>query len=367
MWQTHRVASLPPWLVPLQRRIDEALSRGAWAASCAVYEHDGQLEFVTRTNRDVLATIRFRAPGETAVREWRCSLGGALVLVAGGAEIERISSPDTEAISWVAAALLNTAWKLPAIPVRLEPMARDQWWLAVCQDHRGTSALPLSRVPISAIGGRPLGEALPKLFARTSISGLRARIDAERRVLGDDWAVTVAAAAAEVFNSPEALTGADRGLAMLEWEVSSRGLAETDWTVAASSPPPDSTAPPTDRRARLDAAVQKQAQEDAFGTGLQSPRSGREIVSLDQPVGPSQESPSLAERLPVELGLGRGLEIDDLLAAANLTDRERAVLALLRCGLTQAEIGARLGITTSTAGVHSRNIKKKLRGARSAE
>ncbi|MFI5258886.1 MAG: sigma factor-like helix-turn-helix DNA-binding protein [Candidatus Limnocylindrales bacterium] len=356
------MTDLPPWLVPLQRRIDEALSRGAWAASCACYERDGRAEFDTRTNGNVLATIRFQAPGETAVRQWRSSLGAALILAAGGARIETISCPDNEAIGWVATAVINMSWRLPAVPVRLRPIDRGRGWAAFCSDLRGVSALPLSRVRISAIGGRPMGEALSESFARTTIPRLRARMDAERRALGDDFPVTVAAAAAEVFNSPEGMAGTDDGLATLEWQVSSRGLAENDWGIVASSRAPASTIPSPDRWGRLDAAVQKQAQEDVFGTGVHSPRSIRSVVSLDKPVGTSDESPLLGELLPAELDLGPGLEIDDLLAAANLTDREREVFELQRLdGLKQAEIAERLGIAPGTVANLSAKAAKKVR------
>jgi hypothetical protein len=354
------VTDTPPWLVPLQSRIDEALSHDAWAASCAAYERDGRVEFDTSTNGDVLATIRYQAFGEMVVRESRCSLGVALILAAGGARIERISGPDNDAISWVGTALINTSWRLPALPIRLGPFARDRWWLVVCSDSRGTAALPLSRVRISAIGGRPMGEALSESFARTRIPGLRVRVDAERRALGGNFPVTVAAAAAEVFNSPEGMAGADDGLATLEWQVFSRGVAENDWTTVAISPAPAST--PTDRAGRLDAAVQKQAQEDAFGAGVHSPRSIRDIVSLDAPVGSSDETSSLGDLLPAELDLGSGIEIVDLLASANLTDREREVFELQFLDrLKQVEIAERLGIKPGTVANLSGKAAKKVR------
>jgi hypothetical protein len=360
------VTDTPPWLVPLQSRIYEALSRGAWAASCAFYERDGRGEFVTRTNVDVLATIRFEAPGETAVREWRCSLGVALILAAGGAHIERISCPDNDAIGWVATAVVNMSWTLPAMPVRLplRPIDRGRGWAAECHDFRGTSALPLSRIPMSALGGRPFGEALSEAVARTTIPGLSTRIHRERRVLGDDFPVTVAAAAADVFDSPTAMAGADVGLATLEWQVMSRGLAEADWTTVASSPAGGTPSRTLRRRARLNAAVEKQAQEDAFGMGVRSPRSIWNIVSLDAPVGTSDESPSLGELLPGGLDLGPGLEMDDLLAAANLTDREREVFELqFTDGLKQVEIAERLGIAPGTVASLSARAAKKVRAS----
>jgi hypothetical protein len=359
------VTDTPPWLDPLQSRMEEALSRDAWAASCAGYERDGRVVFETATDRDVLATIRLQAPGETAVRQRRWSLGVALILAAGGARIERISRPDNDAIGWEATAVINMSRRLPAIPVRLRPIDRDRWWAAVCHDSRGVSASALSRVRMSAIGGRPLGEALSEAVARTTIPGLRARIDAERRELGVDFPVTVAAAAADVFDSPAAMAGADDGLATLEWQLMSRGLAEADWTMVASSPEFGASSRTPGRRARLNAALEKQAQEDAFGKGVRSPRSIWNIVSLDAPVGTSDESPSLGELLPAELDLSSGLEIADLLAAANLTGREREIVDLLLQDLTQREIAKRLHIAPGTVAALSSLAKQKLKRARS--
>ncbi|HZS68351.1 MAG TPA: helix-turn-helix transcriptional regulator [Burkholderiales bacterium] len=48
-----------------------------------------------------------------------------------------------------------------------------------------------------------------------------------------------------------------------------------------------------------------------------------------------------------------------------LTARERQVLLLLAHGCTQAEIAARLGISTHTVGTHVKHCYRKL-GARSA-
>jgi hypothetical protein len=365
VWQTHCVTDLPPWLALLQSRVDNALLSGAWAASCAAYERDGRVEFVTRTNREVLATIRFQAPGETAMREWRCSFGAAPFLAASGARIEKICGPDNDAIGWAATAIINSAGRLPAFPVRLPPIARDRWWVVVCSDFRGASALPLSRVPMSEIGGRPFGEALLDAVARTTIPGLRTRIQRERTELGDGFAITAATAAAEVFNTPEGMAGADDGLPTLEWQVFSRGFAENDWTTVAISPAGATSSRTPGRRARIHAAVQKQAQEDALGAGVHSPRSIWNIVSLETRVGPSDESPSLGELLPAKPDLGSGIEIDDLLAAADLTSRERDVVELLLKDLTQQEIAKRLGIKPGTVAALSSRAKQKLRQGRS--
>jgi len=342
------------------------LSRHAWAASCAFYEHDGEGEFVTRTDREVLATMRFRAPGDTDAREWRCSFGMVLILAAGGATIESISAPDNDAIGWVGTAVINTSCRLPAAPIRLNPLVPDTWWMVVCSDFRGASALPLSQVPISAIGGRPMGKALSESFAKTRIDGFRTRIESERRKLGDDFPVTVATAAAEVLNSPEGMAGTAGGLASLEWQVFRRDRGENDWISVAISPAPVST-PGVDRGDRLDAAVHKQAQEDAFGSGIHSPRSTRKIESLDAPVGTSDQPTTLAELLPSKVDLGPGIEMDDLLAPANLTDREREVFELQFIdGRRQVEIAERLGIAPGTVASLSARAAKKVRASLTA-
>jgi Bacterial regulatory proteins, luxR family len=358
------VTDTPTWLDPLQSRIEEALSRDAWAASCAGYERDGRVEFDTRTNGNVLATVRFQAPGETAVRQWSCSLGVALILAAGGARIEQIWGPNNRAIAWVAVAVINTSWRLPPVAVRLQPINRDRGWAAICTDCRGVSVLPLSRVKMSMLGGRPLGEALSQAVARTTIPGLAKRIRLERDQLGSDFPATAASAAAEVFNTPAAMAGSDGGLATLEWEVLCRDLSRADWATVASSPSGGSSSSKSRRRARINAALDRQAQGDAFGAGIHSPRSPIRIVSLDKPVGSSDESASLGELLPAEPDLSSGLEIADLLASANLTDGERDVFDLLLQDLTQREIAKHLRIAPGTVAALSSRAKQKLRRAR---
>jgi RNA polymerase sigma factor (sigma-70 family) len=89
------------------------------------------------------------------------------------------------------------------------------------------------------------------------------------------------------------------------------------------------------------------------------------IVSLDKPVGSSDESPSsLGELLPGEFDVSSSLEVADLLAAANLTDRERDVFDLVLQELTQQEIAKRLRIAPGTVAALSRRAKQKLTRAR---
>jgi RNA polymerase sigma factor (sigma-70 family) len=73
----------------------------------------------------------------------------------------------------------------------------------------------------------------------------------------------------------------------------------------------------------------------------------------------------LSDLLPGELDVSSGLEIDDLLAAASLTDREKEVLELQIDGLKQVEIADRLGIAPGTVAALSGRAKQKLKRARS--
>jgi DNA-binding NarL/FixJ family response regulator len=70
------------------------------------------------------------------------------------------------------------------------------------------------------------------------------------------------------------------------------------------------------------------------------------------------------ELTAVERRLGGGLPID---GPAELTPREREVVALLSEGLSNAELAARLYISPKTASVHVSNILAKLGMASRAE
>jgi RNA polymerase sigma factor (sigma-70 family) len=70
----------------------------------------------------------------------------------------------------------------------------------------------------------------------------------------------------------------------------------------------------------------------------------------------------LGELLAAELDVGSGIEIADLLASADLTDREREVFELQFIGgLKQAEIAKRLGIRPGTVANLSGKATKKVR------
>lgn len=359
------------WFDPHHRRIVEALSAGAVAASCSLYERDGELAFDTCTNNETFAIVRFLVPGETTIRRSRCSLSAIPLLAACGVEIRSVSSPDMQALCWTGAAVLDTRWKLPPPPEWVRRPPELGIWLVTCDDYQGLSALPLSGVKVQ---GRRFGDAVARVAAKTAIPNARARMDRARRALqgpgdhpSDDLRALVAEALADIFHSEAAAIGADGGLAMLQWEIARRDTTGEEWQTVAGSLPTErrpTTVPA--RRHRLFDEVLRITEAEVFGTGIHSPRSTREIVSLDQSVGESEDAPSLGARLAYELDLGSGLELDDLIQAADLTKREREVFELRRADLTQAEIAMQLGITTSTAGVHSRNVKKKLRRAHSA-
>ena len=69
--------------------------------------------------------------------------------------------------------------------------------------------------------------------------------------------------------------------------------------------------------------------------------------------------PSMATRL-VQDYFGRELEENSPANAADLTPREKEVLVLISDGLTNSDIGDRLGISIKTVDRHRENIMKKL-------
>ena len=69
--------------------------------------------------------------------------------------------------------------------------------------------------------------------------------------------------------------------------------------------------------------------------------------------------PSMATRL-VQDYFGKDLEEQSSSNAAELTPREKEVLVLISDGLTNSEIGDRLGISIKTVDRHRENIMKKL-------
>jgi hypothetical protein len=353
-------------LPPLRRWVALQIILGADSASCAVYERSGEIEFVRETGGGALARVEFIAPEAERAQIVTCPLAEVLALAAGGAQIRCVSRPDADALAWSGMATLNMQQQRTAFVVGLKPIESERQWILGCDDGRGLAAMMYSKIAIPPAESGTFGRFLMELVAQTSIPGLRARLALARRVLGDDFGAAAAAGAFGALNAAAAQSGGDGGEPTLDWVIRSRALDSTDWHEVAGSVGGGFGRETNRRKGRVVAAVQRQAEEDAFGTGIDSPRGIREIVSLEQPIGDADGGATLGERLAGALDVSSSLEIDDLLAAADLTKRERDVLALLLRDLTQAEIATQLGITTSTAGVHSRNVKTKLRRARSA-
>ena len=93
-----------------------------------------------------------------------------------------------------------------------------------------------------------------------------------------------------------------------------------------------------------------------------SPRSKWGTTSLDRPVDQSEAGATVGSRLIGDHDLSVGLELDDLLAATDLTDRERQVFELQFVNaLKQAEIAERLGIKPGTVAALSSRAAKKVR------
>jgi hypothetical protein len=349
-------------LTPPQREVLEALLSGADAASCSLLERDGELGYGTRTGDEAMATVKVRLPGEPALWVKHVPLASVARMAAQGADIAEVSAPNPDALTWTAAARATTDG-VPPPGLDVSAPLRGPWrWLVWAQDDRGLAAAPHSAMQMP--DGRLLGNALTNTLAKTTIPGAKARLNSTRRYIGEDLSTIVASTAATLLNEDEAVTGADGGSATIEWWVLRRAMTGGAWQLVARAPA-QRGAPTSRRRGRLFEAILKAAEADAFGTGINSPRGSREIVSLEQPVGDPGEGATLGDRLAGAPDVASGLEIADLVAAAGLTERERDIVELLAQELTQQEIAARLGIAPGTVANLSSRAKKKLHRARS--
>ncbi len=302
---------------------------GADSASCAVYERSGgEIEFVKKTGGDALASVEFVAPGEERPQIVTCPLAEVLALAAGGAQIHSVSRPDADALAWSGMARLDTQQQRTAFVVGRRPTASARQWMLGCDDWRGLAAMIYSKIAIPPAEGGTFGRFLLGLVAQTSVPGLRARLARARRVLGDDFSAAAAAGSFGALNAAAAQDGGDGGQPTLDWVIRSRALDSTDWHEVAGSVVGGFGLATNKRKGRVMAEIQKQAEEDAFGTGIDSPRGIREIVSLEQPIGDSDDGSTLMDQIAGALDVASGLEIADLLATTDLTRREREVFDL---------------------------------------
>ena len=347
---------------PLRRWVALQIILGADSASCAVYERSGEIEFVRETGGGTLARVEFIAPDEERPQIVTCPLAEVLALAAGGAQIHSVSRPDADALAWSAMATLNMRQQRTAFVVGLRPIESERQWILGCDDRRGLAAMIYSKIAIPPAEGGTFGRFLMGLVAQTSVPGLRARLARVRRVLGDDFGAAAAAGAFGALNDAAAQSGGDGGEPTLDWVIRSRALNSTDWHEVAGSVVGGFGRETNRRKGRVMAEVQKQAERDAFGTGIDSPRGIREIISFEQPIGDTDDGSTLMDQLAGALDVGSGLEIADLLATTDLTRREREVFDLQFVeGLRQAEIAERLGIAPGTVASLSSRARKKVR------
>jgi Sigma-70, region 4 len=345
-----------------EREVLQALLSGEETASCSVLERDGELGYSTRTGDDATATVKVRLPGEPTLWVKNVPLAWVTRMAAQGADIAEVSAPNPDVLTWTAAARAITEG-VPPPGLDVSAHLQGPWqWLVYAQDDRGLAAAPLSAMQMP--DGRLLGNALTNTLAKTTIPGAKARLNSIRRYIGEDLSTIVASSAVTLLNDDEAVTGADGGPATIEWRVLRRAMTGGAWQLVAGEPTRRG-APASRRRGRLFEAILKAAEADVFGTGINSPRGSREILSLEQPVGNPGEGATLGQRLAGAPDVASGLEIADLVAAAGLTERERDIVELLAQEQTQQEIAAHLGIAPGTVANLSSRAKKKLRRARS--
>lgn len=364
----------PPW-----QAVVAALSAGAVAATCSTFETEGRIELLTRTNSDATARLRLRMPGQDTQQERTLSLVTALALAAGGAALEGVWAPDDRALTWTGLARFSTDWTLPPGPAGLQPMLPEQAWALACFDFRGLAGMSHSR--LRTPGGSSFGQRIVATASRTRIDGPRGRVREAVRALAaaspesdSNLAAFVGSAAAEVFAGEAGRTGADGGVALLQWQLLTRPAPDAEWQVVAGSPAGEQPAAFTRRRGAIFNTLLATLEEDAFGSGIHSPRGMRDLVPLeldadedgDDDSGPPVQHPVDLQdtelNTPVEETVLRreaaNTAVEQVTALlAQLMPRERELLRRTAEGESDEEIANAMGISQGNV----RQIRLRLR------
>ncbi len=259
--------------------------------------------------------------------------------VLGGDGVSDIQRPDPSLLFWEGVAI---------VPVL------DSGCVVVihARDYRGLGSAILGSSRVA--GGEEFGAVMARRLLSSSIAGQagRARKAAERMGEevsrpGDDLRAVVAGAVTEYLGTR---ASGDGGPAVSEWSVIAFSSEAGAHVLAGSAPGGDGS-----RRGRLNDAVVRALEVDAFGSGVHSPRSAREVVPLD-PERDRGEDFAAA----VEDRLWR----DDLFARADLSERERDAFDLRHVeGLTERETADRMGCRPGTVKSLTNRARQKLKKA----
>ncbi|MGH7641961.1 MAG: RNA polymerase sigma factor [Candidatus Dormibacteria bacterium] len=283
-------------------------------------------------------------------REGIYTLKQVLQLATIGSKLKRVSAPDQGFLSWDASAYLKTRdWHQSRSGV----LAPGGLWVLRAGDGRGF-VIPLVQ-PIPARhtersgGTRTIGKRMLDEYLGSGIEGLRARRRRSYEQLGPEETLQILATAALEERVGEA-----------EFVLVYASLADRRIRLVVGHLSPARGQPERGGRRAIEGRFLKEMEGSAFGTGLDSPRSVRQKVPLDD-----EENPELATEQRFETQVEAAIDLAKLRERAGLTPREAAVLSLKLedPDKTAQEIADRLAMSPSTVAVHWHNAKEKLRQA----
>ena len=242
-----------------------------------------------RQDADVRVRARLRTPGGELQVRIAPLLDVLRLATEPGLELVELSAPDTDALVFEGIAYTTRSRPLSPADVSLPPTARTSLLLARVLDLRGLAAVVVSKhKTLDPKAGSDqvttIGQALVRALTRTNVAGAQKRVRLARaRLAGecpeeDDAPAIIASAVARYFASG---TPRDDGPATLEFTVAEDALdGGEERTIAQQA----AGGGEHKRRAKLFADVLRALEQDAFGSGVNSARASRAIISGDAPV-----------------------------------------------------------------------------------
>jgi RNA polymerase sigma factor (sigma-70 family) len=312
---------------PVLSRLRSLIEAGHAAAACVVTERDGSPHFDLPLDAGVFVEATYSGKPTTT-----------LTL------IEVLDRATRDRVPVALAARPGSYWTIAC--ARLP--TRNGFVVAAVDDLRPVLEAPFwtwerpREITTKATAG-PFGDRLTRAVQQTTIEGAKARLEEGKRRIGAKERDIVASARAELFLSKD-------WPPLLTWYIVET-TKEGNSRYLASSPDLGLVEPPARWQQRQFQAVLRAFEMDA-GTGRHQSR-GEHLTFetlVEEPADRSAETDTLLETL----------ELNDLVARAKLTDRQREVLALYyRAGRTDAEIASQLGIAVSTVtNTRSRALEK---------